>query len=138
MKFILIKRNPFDNTLINNIEAKFMIKIPKDLKRYYLKYGNSRIKTCELKTKESLTDVSEMISIDPNAPLSFYKVMEHGRETGLIPENLYPFAHDSGGNFYFWDSRNEHIYLIFDDEVDNPIEICKSMKDFFKLMKKSK
>ena len=137
MQFIT-KRKPFTISMVKEVENKFNIKIPQVLKKYYLKYGNSRIKTSEFKIDNLLTDVSEIVSIDKNDVSSFFQVMNNGRLDNWIPDNFYPFCHDSGGNYYFWDSRNEHIYLIFDDEVDNPIEICKSMKDFFKLMKKSK
>lgn len=137
MKFIN-KGDPFDISLIISLEEAFNIKIPQGLKKYYLKYGNSRVvKPCEFEVDGFKTDVSEFVSINKNDKASFYEVMDSGLSDGWIPDNFYPIAHDYGGNYYFWDSTNEHVYLIFNDDVENPVEICKSIKDFFKLIKKN-
>lgn len=133
MQFVT-KREPFDISIIKEIEKQFKIKIPEVLKKYYLKYGNSHIKTCEFNVDGLLTDVSEIVSINKNDSSSFYQVMDYGRSDGWIPDYFYPFAHDSGGNYYFWNAKNEHIYLILDDDIDNPFEVCKSMKKFFKIL----
>ena len=134
MKFIIKKSKPFKAPLINKAEETFNIKFPKALKNYYSSYGNSQIKTCQFKIDGFLYDVSAFVSIDINDPASFYKIMEYGRSDGWIPNNFYPFAHDSGGNYYFWNSVNQRIYLIFNDDVEYPYEICASIKDFFKIM----
>ena len=136
MNFIVKRTKPFDVALINDIEATFNIQLPKALKKYYLAYGNSSIKTCQFKANGFLCDVAAIISIDINDAMSFYKVVEYGRSDGWIPDNYFPFAHDSGGNYYFWDSISQHVYLIFNDNVENPYEICESLEAFFKLLKK--
>ena len=138
MNFIIEKTEPYNESFIYNIEEKFKIKIPKTLKKYYLKYGDSEIRNCKIKINNLTVGVAEIVSLDKNDPNSFYQVINDGRLDGWIPDYFYPFAHNSGGDYYFWDSRNEHIYLIFNDNIENPVEICKSMKDFFKLMEKSK
>lgn len=138
MNFIIEKTEPYNESFIYNIEEKFKIKIPKTLKKYYLKYGDSEIRNCKIKINNLSVGVAEIVSLDKNDPNSFYQVMNDGRQDGWIPDYFYPFAHNSGGDYYFWDSRNEHIYLIFNDNIEKPVEICKSMKNFFKLMEKSK
>ncbi len=136
MKFIS-ESMPFDVSLIINIEKEFNIKMPQELKKHYIKYGISRIKPCEFEIDGFKVDVSEFVSIDKKDNASFYEVIDNGRSNGWVPDNFYPIAHDGGGNYYFWDSTSEHVYLIFSDDVENPIEICKTVKDFFKLIKKN-
>lgn len=136
MKFILKQQKPFDISLITAIEKKFDINIPIALRNYYLAYGNSIIKTCQFDVGGLLCDVAAIVSIDINDTLSFYKVMEYGRSDEWIPDGFFPFAHDSGGNYYFWNVTNQHVYLIFNDDIENPFEICKSMEMFFCLLNK--
>lgn len=135
MDIIDERKEPFDIGLINEIEMKFKIKIPNALKNYYLMYGNSSIKTCQFKVNGFLCDIAAFISIDVNDSMSFYKVVEYGKSDGWLPNNFFPFAYDSGGNFYFWNTINQHIYLAFNDEIDNFYEICESADAFFKLLK---
>ena len=49
MNFIIEKTEPYNESFIYNIEEKFKIKIPKTLKKYYLKYGDSEIRNCKIK-----------------------------------------------------------------------------------------
>jgi hypothetical protein len=78
-----------------------------------------------------------MVPLSLDAKLNFSKIVELDRIDGWIPSTFYPFAYDSGGNNYYWDSLNEEVYLVFDDDVDNPKRVCSSIDEFFSFMEKS-
>ena len=48
--------------------------------------------------------------------------------------HLYPLARNEGGDYFYWDVRDENVYMIYCDDVENPVWVCDSMKAFFDLM----
>lgn len=39
-----------------------------------------------------------------------------------------------GGDYFYWDVRDENVYMIYCDDIENPVWVCKSIKAFFELM----
>lgn len=136
MSSISKRKNCYTLSQISEIESKYNIIFPKVLRKYYLTYGNSEIKKCLFEINGFLSDIAEFVSIDNDDKMSLSHILDQGRSDGWIPDDFYPFAYDSGGNYYFWNAKNGEIYLIFNDDVDNPYKICDSMKELFKLIKK--
>ena len=66
------------------------------------------------------------------------RLLKLGRENGWIPNNFYPIAYDSGGNYYQWNLEDNKIYLLFNDDIDNPRVFCNSVDELFNLMNKCK
>ena len=135
--FIAEVGNPTPKSVIEDLEKKYNIKLPKELRKYYLKYGNSELKSCRFKIEDFSFEVRQIVSLDCNDKLPFDKIIYYDRLEEWIPKTFYPLAYDSGGNYYYWDSTNGHIYMVYNDDVDYPCEICKSVKEFFKLLEKS-
>ena len=119
---------------IKFIESKYNIKFPQSLFNYYLNYPESKIENVQFKLNGFLLDVAELISIKNDDKFSLNYVYNTGKNDGWIPDNFYPFAHDSGGNFYFWNSQNDKVFIIFNDDVDHPYVVCDSVDNFFKLL----
>ena len=40
------------------------------------------------------------------------------REDGIIDEHLYPLARNEGGDYFYWDIRDENVYMIYCDDVE--------------------
>lgn len=134
MKFIAKSKNKLSPTLIAEIEKKYQMKFPAALRNYYLSYGDCLIHTCEFQINGVLREVNAIIPLSFNERLHFSKIVERERAEEWIPKTFYPFAYDSGGNYYYWDATNGKIYLIFSDDVDKPKGICDSIDDFFSLL----
>lgn len=130
-KFNISITTPMKKEELDKVEQDNNVKFPKKLREYWLTYGNSPIKQCIFEGKEYLTDLAA-ICIPTDT------VLQLGRENGWLPETFYPVAHDSGGNYYCWNSEDNKIYLMFDDDIDNPFVFCNSIEDLFKLMEKCK
>ena len=65
---------------------------------------------------------------------SFEKIVKNDREDGIIDKHLYPLARNEGGDYFYWDVRDENVYMIYCDDVENPVWVCDSIKAFFDLM----
>lgn len=133
-KFIREVGSPFTKEMIYNLEKSFNVIMPESLKRYYLSHGNSKINTIQFETNKIYCDIASFVSIDPDATLSFYKILSYGKEDEWIPDNFYPFAYDSGGNYYFWNSNDYRVYIIYSDNIEKPYLIADSMCSFFNLI----
>ena len=133
MKFIKKQGIPSKTETLDALERNYGISVPKELKDYYLQYGDSEIKWCKFKLNNILYDVAAMIPIEKNNSLSFDNVMKDIKD--WIPANLYPFAYNAGGDFYFWNSKNLKVYIIFSDTFElTPDYICDSIGEFFNMM----
>lgn len=126
-KFNIDEKNPMKIEELEAFEKENNIKLPKILREYYLTYGDAEIKPCNF---NSHTDLRAICL--PND-----SILEMGREDGWLPATFYPIAYDSGGNYYWWNSDDNNIYLMFNDNVDNPFVICNSVEELFKHMEKS-
>ena len=61
-------------------------------------------------------------------------MVENDREAGFIYEHLYPLACNEGGDYFYWDIRDENVYMLYCDDIENPVWICASVKEFFDLL----
>ena len=61
-------------------------------------------------------------------------LVENDREAGFIDEHLYPLACNEGGDYFYWDIRDENVYMLYCDDIENPVWICASVKEFFDLL----
>ena len=113
MKFIVKRKNELSSSLIEEIEEKYQIKFPTMLRSYYLSYGDCLIHPCEFQVDGVVREVNAMIPLSFEAHLHFCKIVDRERAEEWIPKTFYPFAYDSGGNYYYWDATNGKIYLIF-------------------------
>ena len=64
----------------------------------------------------------------------YSSTIKNDREDGIIDEHLYPLARNEGGDYFYWDVRDENVYMIYCDDVENPVWVCDSIKAFFDLM----
>ncbi len=60
-------------------------------------------------------------------------VMDLGRKNSYV-EISYPLARNEGGDYFYWDVRDENVYMIYCDDIENPVWVCESIKAFFELM----
>lgn len=102
------------------------------LKDFYLKYNGAQIKLCCFKIDEYYYEISELVMLKYGV-CCFEKI----RENDIIDNSLFPLANNRGGDYYYWDKETENVYLIYGDDIENPIYICKSIKELFDIMQNS-
>lgn len=121
---------------IEAIEAKYSIVFPEIVKSFYLDYDGNKIKLCRLEVEGYSCEVAKIIPINGSG-LTFEKIVENDREDGLVSSDLYPIAGDRGGDLYYWSSKTGRVYLVLSEDIENPFEISKTVKDFFELLNKA-
>lgn len=135
-KFILqeTEDNKITNQEIVEIEERYNIKFPTVLRDYYLKYHGDKIKKSYVNNGKYKYGVSTIVLLKGQRNSYFGKLVEMDRRDQFIDSHFYPFARNEGGDYYYWDDRNEDIYLIYCDDIENPILICNSIQRFFEMM----
>lgn len=131
--FIKKIKNAISQNELEKIEKDYKIRFPEILRSYWLTYGDSAIKRCCFIGRDFQTDLSAICS-----PMESMEVIKLGKENNWLPDNFYPIAHDSGGNYYCWNSEDNKVYLLFDDDIDNPFVFCDSVEELFNLMNNCK
>ncbi len=105
----------------------------KFIKEYYLKHNGAKINLCCFEIDEYEYEISEIIPLKYGS-CSLEKVKENDIEDGFIKESLVPIANNRGGDYYYWDKETEEVYLIYGDDIENPIFICDSISELLKIM----
>ncbi len=121
---------------IIRIEKEFNVKFPTILREYYQYFNGAKIKLCQFEIDGYEYEISELV------PLKYgycclERVKENDLQDGIIEENLFPIANNRGGDYYYWDKNTERIYLIYCDNIEEPIQICGSIQGLFELMSNS-
>ena len=126
-KFNTEEKRPISVGDLKNFEKENNIKFPESIRNYWFKYGDAPIKRCSFKGEKS-TDIRQICN-----PLK----ADCFKEEGYIPQSFYAIAHDSGGNYFYWNSEDNKIYIVFHEDIDNPFVFCNSVEEMFKLMEES-
>lgn len=127
------ENTPILNYDILEIENKYNIIFPTILKEYYLMHNGDKIKLCIFTVDEEEFGVAKIVELK-YGNCSFEKIVNNDREDGFIDEHLYPLARNEGGDYFYWDVRDENVYMIYCDDIENPVWVCESIKAFFELM----
>lgn len=121
---------------INEFQNRYNVKLPEILKEYYLKYNKSDIKECEF----------YLYGEEYNFCIEFLYSLKNGTQPvekfldKWIPENEYisnswlPLACDADNSDYYWDKETGKVFYLSLGNVENPIPICDSVEEFFKLL----
>lgn len=131
-----------NNTHISNeeilkIERLYNIQFPDILREYYLKHNADKIKLCLFEVDEEEFGVAKIVPLK-YGNCDFENIVKNDRDDEIIDPHLYPLARNEGGDYYYWDDRNENVYMIYCDDIENPILICNTVKKFFELMENGK
>lgn len=51
-----------------------------------------------------------------------------------IPKTFIPLAEDVDNDDYYWDKETGKVFYLAMSNVENPIPICDSVEEFFKLL----
>lgn len=121
---------------IREVEERFEIVFPKILREFYLEHNGDIIRSSFFWMNGEKYLVHEMYYIKhPNAALE--KVIQWDREDGYISEKMIPFAHDHGGESYYWNTEDEKVYFINGIDIENPSFVCDSIEEFFKILEEA-
>ncbi len=118
---------------INDLEKKWNICFPKLLKEYYMKYDNSKIYICRIIVDGFEHELSGILPIQGTG-YSLNQAINNDRLDELISEEYTPFAYNRGGDYYYWNSTDEGIYVIYCDDIESYIHICDGFETFFSIM----
>ncbi len=118
---------------VEQLEKKYNIIFPDVLKEYYKKYDGEKIILSTFEKNGYECEVAKIVPIIAEK-MDFEKITDNDRIDGFISEDLYPLARDRGGNYYYWSSKNEKVFLILVDDFENPFEVANSVKEFFDLL----
>lgn len=121
---------------IETIEKKYKILFPKILKDYYLKYNGDIIKLCIFTVDGYEYSIVKMVQLKYGTA-TFEHIVDNDREDGIIEENLLPIARNEGGDYYYWDTISENVFLYYCDDIENPIFICENIEELFKILESS-
>lgn len=121
---------------IERIEEEYGIEIPSVLRKFYYNYNCARIHLCKFYVEGCEYEISEILPLK-YGEVCFEQVLENDRLDDIIPRNMLPLANNRGGDYYYWDTLSENVYIYFCDDIENPIYICKSIEEMFEIMNKS-
>ena len=121
---------------IREVEERFGITFPQILRKFYLEHNGDIIKSCIFTLDENEYMVDKMFYIKhPNVALEL--IMQWDRQDGFIPATMVPLAYDHGGERYYWNTEDESVYFINGIDIENPIFVCKTIDEFFKLIEEA-
>ena len=90
------------------IENKYNINFPTMLKEYYLQHNGDKIRLCIFTVDEEEFGVAKIVELK-YGNCSFEKIVKNDREDGIIDKHLYPLARNEGGDYFYWDVRDENV-----------------------------
>lgn len=125
-----------NETDIKNTEEKWNISFPTLLKEFYLNYNGAELNLCIFVLEGYEHEISEFIPLK-YGECNFDDIIKNDREDGIISNNMIPLASNRGGDYYYWNSIDESIVLFYCDDIENPIYICKNIRELFELMENS-
>ncbi|MBF8982604.1 SMI1/KNR4 family protein [Lutibacter sp. B2] len=119
---------------INNVENKFNVKLPLDYIECIKEKngGRPRPKTFDFDEHKEMV-FSSLLSIMEKDKENVIDVYEWIKDR--LPDNTYPFAKDSFGNYICFKYEEENTYIVFwDHEKSNKEEsnkfICETFEEF--------
>lgn len=121
---------------IAEIEKTFSFQMPEILKEYYLANNGASIHRCIFSVDGYEVEVAKLVELKYGY-LPLEKIIEMDRKDGFISPNMIPIARNSGGDYYYWDSKSGKVYLFLCDSIENPIWICQNIEEFFSLLQKN-
>ena len=121
---------------IEEIEKTFSFQMPEILKEYYLANNGASIHRCIFSVDGYEVEVAKLVELKYGY-LPLEKIIEMDRKDGFISPNMIPIARNSGGDYYYWDSKSGKVYLFLCDSIENPIWICQNVEEFFSLLQKN-
>ena len=121
---------------IAEIEKTFSFQMPEILKEYYLANNGASIHRCIFRVDGYEVEVAKLVELKYGY-LPLEKIIEMDRKDGFISPNMIPIARNSGGDYYYWDSKSGKVYLFLCDSIENPIWICQNVEEFFSLLQKN-
>ena len=135
IKFTFV--SDLEESYINDVQKKYGITFPQILKEYYKKYNESVLYNCIINVEGKQISINKIISLKyGNHCLE--KVIEH-QKNERIPSKYVPFARNVENEHFYWDTTDGHIYVDANSHCDikEPIKICDSIDELFKLMEDS-
>lgn len=117
---------------IELIEKIFQIQFPQILKDFYLQYNAVKMHLCVFSVNGNEYEAAKIIPL--KADHAFECIRTNELKDDFIPESFMPLARNRGGDYYYWDSKSEAVYLLYSDCIENPILICDSIEAFFDLL----
>ena len=133
-KFIKVENEEFKITeeYVKSIENKLNIKFPKVLREFYLEHNGAEIKECNFLLYNMEFLVCSICNLKYGS-LPVEKILEYDSKNEYIPNECYPIAEDDI-NTYYWNTKDDKVYYYMNDNIEHPIEICKSVEEFFKIL----
>lgn len=117
---------------IKRVENKYNIRFPEVIRNYYLEYNIEYIRTVYFHAGINGNKEFGVHGINEFKNVEKYKDIEI--KEGWTHDGFYPFAYDEGGNTYYWSSIDGKVFLLYNDDIENEIFVCNSVKEMFKLM----
>ncbi len=115
---------------IKDLEKAFSIRFPDELSAFYKECEGEKVHLCALDIDGYKCEVAEFVPLTGKG-LTFEKIVQNDRTDGFLSASLYPIARDRGGNYYYWDSNTEEVFLLLNDDYDNPFKVANNISDFF-------
>lgn len=124
---------------IKAFESEYGFTFPVLLKEFYIKYGGAELKELEFSMYDNIGFYPILIMPIRNEDVEDSCVKESLEINKVLPgwthDKFIPFAEDlEGGTAYYWELDTERVYCVCNDNVENPIPICKNIKEFFDIL----
>ncbi len=124
---------PITEEDLGKVEREFHFSFPRVLKDYYLKYNGCEIIYSQFRKGTDSWDVYEMCAIGKGR-WDIAGLIRRDREAGYIADYLIPLADDSLNGTYYWDTRDEKIYLTYYEYEDDFRLLCTGIDTFFDIL----
>ena len=118
------------------LEKKWDIKIPAILRQFYSAYNGAKIHLCKFNIDDFEYEISEILPMK-YGDCCIEEVLRNDRQDEIISNNMVPIANNRGGDYYYSDLSKGKIYLVYCDDIENPVFICDSIEDMFEIMELS-
>ena len=119
---------------IREVEERFGITFPQVLRKFYLEHNGDIIKSCIFTLDGNEYMVQDLHYIKVKNRASVDLIFPWQIEDGYISPCFVPFAYDPGGESYYWHTEDESVYFINGIDIENPVFVCKTIDEFFKLI----
>ncbi len=123
--------NKLNNDTINDIEMKFNISFPNDIKEFLLKYNASSPSSKFFDTVETREEMlNNIIDFNKGSIDSFEEIYITLKD--FLPLNTIPFARDGMGNYICTQENEDNGYKIvfFEHETQTLMGITDSLSEF--------
>lgn len=118
---------------IEHVEQTFNLNFPKVLRDYYVRYNAVKMNLCVFTINKREYEVTKIIPLKSKAN-SFEMIKKSEIKFAYIPNDFMPLARNRGGDYYYWDKKNQNVFLVYSDAVESPVKICDNIADFFSLL----